>query len=69
MKDFNLTPNESIQLRAVLSEEANITKKLQSNMGMIKDAELKTFSQKSIDTKKRHIKDFQNFAQNDLGLM
>lgn len=60
-----LTPHEMLELREILSNEVLEMKKLQSNMPMVKDENLKTYMQTCLDSKQDKISNIQNFIESN----
>lgn len=58
-----LSPHEIIELNEILATEIIGVKKIQTNMSMIKDEELKNFMTKCLDTKKNKINTLRGFIE------
>ena len=58
-----LAPHETIELRELLGNEVLGYKKLNSNINMVQDNELKTFMQNCVNNKKTKIEELQGFIE------
>lgn len=64
-----LTPHETLELHELISSEVTGAKKLQANLGTVKDSELKSFMQTCLNNKKNNIQAIDQFisSQQDSG--
>jgi hypothetical protein len=67
MPNNSLAPHEMLEVRELLNSEIVCLKKMEANMTVVKDQELKSFMQSSIDSKKTRLQEMQGFV-NGVGL-
>ncbi|NLZ49184.1 MAG: hypothetical protein GX895_10460 [Clostridiales bacterium] len=58
----NLSPHESLELTELLNSNLIVAKKLQANMSMVQDVDLKSYMDRCLTTKKNCIKAIQGFS-------
>lgn len=68
MPNNSLAPHEMLEVRELLDSELVCLKKMETNMIAVKDQELKSFMQDSINSKKTRLQEMQGFI-NGVGLM
>jgi similar to spore coat protein len=61
-----LAPHETLEVHELLSSEINMAKKIQANIAMVKDEDLKSYMQDCLDKKMKVIETMDVFiAQHD----
>lgn len=60
MDSTKLAPHEAIEIRELISQGMIGIKEISSSMNIVKDAELKTFMQDSVNSKKSALKNIQS---------
>jgi len=68
MPNNSLAPHEMLEVRGLLDSEMLCLKKMETNMTAVKDQELKSFMQDSINSKNTRLQEMQGFI-NGIGLM
>lgn len=68
MPSNSLAPHEMLEVRELLNSEMVCLKKMEANMAAVKDQELKSFMQDSINSKNTRLQEMQGFI-NGVGLM
>lgn len=67
MPNNSLGPHEMLEVRELVDSEMICLKKMEANMAIVKDQELKSFMQSSIGSKKTRLQEMQGFI-NGVGL-
>jgi similar to spore coat protein len=61
-----LTPHEILELHELLNNEIVSVKRTQLSMPMVQDAELKSFVEEALSTKKNTIQQMENFIKQNI---
>lgn len=59
-----IAPHEMLELHEIINSEITCTKKLQASLGIVKDLELKSFMERSIQLKKDTLNNYRDFYSN-----
>ena len=60
----NLAPHELLELHELINSEITCTKKLQASLALVKDKDLHSFMERSIQLKKDTLNNYREFYTN-----
>ncbi len=55
-----LAPHEALELHEIIRSELTVVTKLQASLGLVKDPDIKTFMQTTLQTKQDVIRQYQD---------
>lgn len=68
MSNNMIAPHEAIEVRAFIGQELLGVKKISASLPMVKDAELKSFMQDSLNSKKTALQEIRTAIGPQLGM-